>query len=140
MVINTILYATDFPYVSSLALPYALSIAREHSAKLVLLHVSREKDVPFSFDRGMASAEPLEHLRKLVPGEIDLECQPTYVVAFGTPEERILREAKKQHADMIVVGARGTSRLASAISHLGGGTAYRVAADADCPVLTIRQP
>jgi nucleotide-binding universal stress UspA family protein len=138
IVLNTILYATDFSFVSALTLPYALSIAKEHNAHLVLLHVAHDNDVPFSFDRAIASAEPLEHLRKLVPDGIGLEHQPTYVVGFGTPEATILREAKKVKADVIVVGARGPSRFAEAISHLGGGTAYRVAADADCPVLTIR--
>jgi len=136
--LNTILYATDFSPGSALALPYALSIAREHNSKLVLLHVAHDKDVPFSFERTMASAEPLEKLRKLVPGGIDLKHQPTYVVGFGTPEATIIEEAKKDQADLIVAGARGAGTLRSAISHLGGGTAYRIAANADCPVLTIR--
>jgi nucleotide-binding universal stress UspA family protein len=138
IVLSTILYATDFSLASALALPYAFSIAREHNAHLVLLHVAHENDVPFSFDRAMASAEPLEHLRKLIPEGIGLERQASYVVGFGTPEATIIQEAKSEQADLIVVGARGPSGLASAISHLGGGTAYRVAADADCPVLTIR--
>ena len=138
IVLNTILYATDFSPVSDLALPYAFSIAREHHAHLVLLNVAHEKDVPFSFDRAMAGAEPLEHLRKLVPEGIGLERQASYVVGFGSPAATIIQEAKSEQADLIVVGARGSSSLASAISHLGGGTAYHVAADADCPVLTIR--
>ena len=138
IVLNTILYATDFSPVADLALPYAFSIAREHQAHLVLLHVAHEKDVPFSFDRAMAGAEPLEHLRKLVHEGIGLERQASYVVGFGNPATTIIQEAKSEQADLIVVGARGPSSLASAISHLGGGTAYRVAADADCPVLTIR--
>ena len=135
--LNTILYATDFSPVSDLALPYAFSIAREHHAHLVLLHVAHENDVPFSFDRAMAGAEPLEHLRGLVPEGMGLEGQVSYVVGFGTPAATIIQEAKSEQADLIVVGARGTSSVASAISHLGGGTAYHVAADAECPVLTI---
>jgi nucleotide-binding universal stress UspA family protein len=138
IVLNTILYATDFSSVSDFALPYAFSIAKEHHAHLVLLHVAHENDVPFSFDRAMAGAEPLEHLRKLVHEGIGLERQASYVVGFGTPAATIIQEAKSEQADLIVVGARGPSSLASAISHLGGGTAYLVAADADCPVLTIR--
>jgi nucleotide-binding universal stress UspA family protein len=139
IVLNTILYATDFSSASDLALPYALSITREHFAHLVLLHVAPENDVPFSFDRTMAGAEPPEHLRKLVHEGIGLARQASYVVDFGTPAATIIQETKSEQADLIVVGARGPSSLASAISHLGGGTAYRVAAEADCPVLTIRQ-
>ena len=140
IVLNTILYATDFSSVSDLAMPYAFSIAREHHAHLVLLHVAQENDVPFSFDRAMAGAEPLEHLRKLARDGIGLERQVSYIVGFGTPAATIVQEAKSEQADLIVVGARGPSGVASAVSHLGGGTAYRVAADADCPVLTIRYP
>jgi nucleotide-binding universal stress UspA family protein len=134
--LNTILYATDFSPGSAGALPYALSIAREHNAKLVLLHVAHDKDVPFSFERTMASAEPLEKLRNLVPDDIDLKRKPMCVVGFGTPAATIIEEAKKDQADIIVVGARGAS---AAFSHLGGRTAYHIAAHADCPVLTIRQ-
>ena len=137
IVLNTILYATNFSPLSNPALPYAFSIAREHHAHLVLLHVAHENDVQFSFDRAMASVEPLEQLRKLAHGDIGLERQASYVVAFGTPASTIIQEARNEQADLIIVGARGPSH-ASAISHLGGGTAYRVAADADCPVLTIR--
>jgi nucleotide-binding universal stress UspA family protein len=137
IVLNTILYATDFSPVSDLALPYAFSIASEHHAHLVLLHVVHQDDSPFSFDRAMASAEPLEQLRKLVHDGNGVERQASYVLGFGPPAETIVKEAKSEQADLIVVGARGP-HLASAISHLGGGTAYRVAADADCPVLTIR--
>ena len=138
MALNTILYATDFSPVSDLALPFAISIAREHLAHLVLLHVIQENDVPFSFNRAIAGVEPLEHLRKLVHEGVGLERQASYVVGFGDPAATIIQEAKSEQADLIVVGARGPSSLAAVVSHLGGGTAYRVAADADCPVLTIR--
>lgn len=137
IVLNTILYATDFSTVSDVALPYAFSIAKEHHAHLVLLHVAKGNDVPFAFDRAMAGAEPLEHLRKLVHEGVGLEHQASYVVGFGAPAATILEEANSEQADLIVIGARGPSSLASTISHLGGGTAYGVAADADCPVLTI---
>lgn len=69
--LTTILYATDFSFGSALALPYAFSIAEHYNSKLVLLHVLQETEMPFSFDRAMASIEPLEHLRKLIPRGID---------------------------------------------------------------------
>ena len=136
--LNTILYATDFSPGSVLALPYALSIAREHNSKLVLLHVAHAKDAQSSFERTMVSAEPLEKLRKLAQSGIDLKRQPTCVVGLGTPAATIIEKAKKDQADLIVAGVRGAGTLISAISHLGGGTAYHIAANADCPVLTIR--
>jgi nucleotide-binding universal stress UspA family protein len=136
--LDTVLYATDFSPGSAIAMPYALSIARRHAAKLVLLHVTNDNDAPFSFERTMASEEPLERLRNLVPHNIDLGYEPTYVVGFGTPGAAIIEEAGKCEADVIVLGARGTSTFASAVSHFGGGTAYHVASEAPCPALTIR--
>ena len=135
--INTVLYATDFSTGAEIALPYALSIAKEHGAKLILLHVASDKDVPFSFDRTMASAEPLEALHRLVPGLAGLKSHPMCIVGFGKPNAVITEKAKDLQASVIVIGARGADRLSSVVSHLAGGTAYGVVANAECPVLTI---
>jgi nucleotide-binding universal stress UspA family protein len=139
MLLKTVLYATDFSARAAAALPYALSVAKEHAAKLVLLHVATDKDAPFSFDRSMASAEPLEALHKLVPEGAGLNMRPTCIVGFGRPDKVILEQAKDHKAEVIVVGARMAKGFASIVSHSGGGTAYRVAANAECPVLTIPQ-
>jgi len=138
LALDTVLYATDFSVGAAAALPYALSITSEHGAKLVLLHVRSEKDVPFSFERAMATAGPLEKLRKLVPSQIALPYQPTCLVRFGKPENVIIEEAKRCGARIIVIGAQGLNAFASVASHFAGGTAYGVAVNADCPVLTIR--
>jgi nucleotide-binding universal stress UspA family protein len=130
---KTVLYATDFSTGAATALPYAVSIAEKYEAKLVMLHVVGDKDLPFSFDRAMASQEPLEKLQALV-SEYDTTC----VVGFGDPENAILEEAKNRKADVIVSGARGAGRFATVLSHFGGGTAYHIAANAACPVLTVR--
>lgn len=142
--LRTILYATDFSHGADLALPYALSIAQEHDSSLILFHVSQDKDAQFSFEQTIASVRPLDRLHqlvahcamKLISDRIDLK----YAVAFGMPEKVIVEEAKKRNVDLIVMGARGAGALASVVSHFGGGTAYHVAASADCPVLTVRQP
>jgi len=136
--VKTVLYSTDFSPGADIALPYAVSLAKKNDAELVLLHVKDDKDVPFSFDRAMASEEPLERLRGLVPEDADLPKGPTCFVGFGKPDAVILDEANSRNADLIVMGARGTGALTSIVSHFGGGTAYKVAASAKCPVLTIR--
>ncbi len=137
--VKTVLYSTDFSSGAEIALPYAVSLAKRNDAELVLLHVKDDKDVPFSFDRAMASEEPLEQLRGLVPEDADLPKGPTCFVGFGKPDAVILDEANSRNVDLIVMGARGTGALTSIVSHFGGGTAYKVAASAKCPVLTIRK-
>lgn len=136
--VKTVLYSTDFSPGADIALPYAVSLAKKNNAEIVLLHVKDDKDVPFTFDRVMASEEPLEHLRGLVPEDAGLHKSPTCFVGFGKPDAVILDEANSRNADLIVMGARGTGALTSIVSHFGGGTAYKVAASAKCPVLTIR--
>jgi nucleotide-binding universal stress UspA family protein len=137
--IKTILYATDFSPGAEIALRYAVSMAREDEGELILLHVKGAKDTPFSFDRAMSSAEPLERLHKLVSDDMGLKHKPVVNVGFGTPDAVILEEASAHHANLIVMGARGMGALSGVISHFGGGTAYKVATHATCPVLTIRK-
>ncbi len=137
--VKTVLYSTDFSPGADIALPYAVSLAKKNDAELILLHVKDDKDVPFSFDRAMASEEPLERLRNLIPTGADLHKSPSFFVGFGKPDAIILDEANRRNAELIVMGARGTGALTSIVSHFGGGTAYKVAASAKCPVLTIRR-
>jgi nucleotide-binding universal stress UspA family protein len=132
--IKTVLYATDFSSGAKIALPYALSIAKEHHAELVLLHVKDDEDNPFSFERTMVSEGLLEKLHQLAPAD-----KTTCIVRFGKSDAIILEETRNREADLIVVGARGVGAFASVISHFGGGTAYKIAASADCPVLTVRE-
>lgn len=138
MTIETVLYATHFSAGEEAALSYALSLAGEHDASLILLHAVNDKDAPFSFDRTMVSAEPLEKLRRLVPDTSTLKHKPSYVIGFGTPDVVILEEATKRNASAIVMGVRGAGAFAAAVSHFRSGTAYKVAANAACPVLTVR--
>jgi nucleotide-binding universal stress UspA family protein len=137
--LSTVLYPTDLSAGAAIALPYAVSIANEHNAELVLIHVIEDKNVAFSFERAMSSAEPLERLRRLIPDDADLKHKPKCLIGFGTPAGAILKEAMKHHAQLIVMGARGAGTLASIVCRFGGGTAYSIAANAHCPVLTIRE-
>lgn len=136
---DTVLYATDFSPGAGRAIPYALSIAERYQAKLVLLHVLSGKDIKPPLESS-ASAESIKNLHRLVPEALDLKHTPTFVVAFGTPAEMILEQADRLKANLIVLGARGAGAFAAAVSHLRGGTAYRVAANAHCPVLTVPSP
>jgi nucleotide-binding universal stress UspA family protein len=117
---------------------YALSIANGHDAGLVLLHVVDNEEASFSFERTMASTEPLEKLQRLVPDSPVLKCKPTYVTGFGAPAAVIVEEAVKRKASAIVMGARRAGAFSSTVSRFRSGTAYRVAANAYCPVLTVR--
>lgn len=135
---DAVLYATDFSASGEAALPYALFIAKEHNAELLLLHVIKDKDATSSFEQTMASVAPLEKLQKLVPENAGLRHKPVCLVGFGVPANVIVKEATNCHAKIIVTGSRRAGKFASISSHFSGRTAYSVAANAQCPVLTVR--
>ena len=134
-----VLFATDFQPASLAAAPYAISLAQENQARLILLHVL-PKPTYRRIDKSEESsvAEAMHHLHELVPEEADLWCRPEAVVQHGEPGNRILDMARERKADLIVLGARGQEGLGAISSHLARATAYKVVVQAPCPVLTVR--
>jgi nucleotide-binding universal stress UspA family protein len=134
-----LMFATDFGPESVEGLPYALSLAEEHRARLTLLHVAHEARfvgpegaVPMMTPyEEVASGE--QKLRKLIRNEPPLWQEPEYLVQFGEPAETILRIAAKD-VDLIVLGVK---RPALLTKHLGSGVAYRIVCEATCPVLSV---
>ena len=131
--VQHILCATDFSPESNHAARYAHALARAYGARITMLHV-----LP-----GLLASNPeaeklahifVEEMRRqlpgVVPGKTYLECR----LAFGEPSEEVFRLRETTQADLIVLGARHAGRYAT---HLLGGVAYRVAAGAECPVLTV---
>ena len=134
-----VLFATDFTTEAQVAAPYAISMAQEHQARLLLLHVMRDPD--FKARKRIAEdsvANAMHQLYELVPQEAELWCRPKATVRFGNPAERILEAAVELEADLIVLGVRGASGHLSAATHLERTTAHKVVAHAPCPVLTVR--
>ena len=134
-----VLFATDFTTEAQAAAPYAISMAQEHQASLLLLHVMRDPD--FKARKRTAEdsvANVMHQLYELVPAEAELWCRPEATVRFGNPAERILEAAEELEADLIVLGVRDAAGHLGAATHLGRTTAHRVVAHAPCPVLTVR--
>src|ERR1700682_457589 len=133
-----VLYATDFTKEAQTAAPYAISMAQENQARLLLLHVMRDPD----FKPGKRTAEDsvanaMHQLYELVPAEAELWCRPEATVRFGNPAERILKAAMELEADLIVLGVRDAAGYLGAATHLKRTTAHKVVAHAPCPVLTV---
>lgn len=134
-----VLFPTDFSEASVAAAPYAISLAQENEARLVLLHVIRHFPNDHVARRGeMSVAEAMHHLSELVPRDADFWCRPDPVVRYGEPGEEILSAASDHGADLIVLGVRGSSNYSTAVTHVTRATAYKVVAHAECPVLTVR--
>ena len=124
--LHTILFPTDFSPASQAALPYAVSLAREHQSRLYLLHV-----IPPDADTDEVSLKG--RLRSLVLSEAGLACEPKVFVQAGAPAQVILDLSEELAVDLIVLGPKRRSGLPGTMA-----TAYRVATQAICPVLTVR--
>ncbi len=130
-----VLFATDFTPESLSAAAYAISLAQETDAELVLLHVIGERENPRD---GLSVAEALHRLLEIVPADAELRNRPEPVVEHGEPAERILEAANRRGADLIVLGLRETDHMLAA-THLETSTAHKVVAHAGCPVMTVRK-
>jgi len=127
--LGRILYATDFSAESLAAAPYAISLAREHRAQLILLNcMEAPGDIPIM----------RQTLRELVPFGADLRCDPTCVVERGSHGEKILSAAEGHGADMIVLGVADRGNNPGKKSYFERSALYKIVTQANCPVLTVR--
>ena len=138
---NRVLFATDFTADSLAAAPYAVSLARENRAQLVLLHVLRKRE-PRNGGRNDVSpcsvAEATHLLHKIVPDNGELASRLQAIVDFGNPAERILAVARECRSDLIVLGVRVSAHIGP-MTHLERATAHKIVSRAECPVLTVRR-
>lgn len=129
-----ILFATEFSTGSLHALPYAVSLADENQAELVLLHVVPL--VPWEQQAELAGLYQ-KRLQELVPQDSQHACRMEFAVRFDLAAPGIISMAKDTRPDLIVMGAHPT-HLLGIESHVPGATAYEVISNAHCPVLTVR--
>jgi len=137
---RTIVCAVDFSPLSDKAVDYAMSLAQELQARLLLIHT-----IEWPQERSMSSSEEREidtlrvtarrKLRALVPDEARAWCETEEAVTLGRAHEEIVRMARERDADLIVLGVHGRSALNLT---LFGSTANQVVRHATCPVVTVR--
>lgn len=143
--LRRILVPTDFSEYSRCALDYACASAERFGSELHLLHVVHEY-YPIVPEAGMMLPDADVYRKEAIAAaEQELKQLPapgTHSTSFvvrkvcvGQPFLEIIRYAREQEIDLIVIGSHGRSGL----SHvLMGSVAERVVRKASCPVLTVR--
>lgn len=137
---TTILCATDFSAPATRAVDYAVSLAEQSHARLVLVHVL-DWVVPqvmvarIEESRPQWEREALEQLRQLVPARTRQVCQVEERLGAGRAADEIIRLAAETSTDLVVAGVSGSGALDRAIL---GSVTHAVVRGATCPVLTVR--
>lgn len=143
--LKKILLPTDFSDNSNQALDYASALAQKFDAEIHLLHVLQDLIalipepgvalIPGDFHEELKqSAE--QSLKQVLGSDSASGLSVVRATRDGTPFVEIIRYAKENDVDLIVMGTHGRSGL----SHvLLGSVAERVVRKAPCPVLTVRQ-
>ncbi len=131
--LSRILYATDFSSESLKVLPYAISLAEISHARLVLMHAP---------DPSEANSSEIvmgyhQHLSALIPPEHKHRCESDTLVTVGEPSRAILDAAAENSADLIILGSHAYEGALSQFQ-VPVSIAYRVVAQAPCPVLRVR--
>ncbi len=139
-----IIFTTDFSDPSDEAFSYALSMAKNYNARLIILnvvdttmdaagfylpHLSFE-----NFDKDMDYAA-MKLMEKRYKKRFGAFKKYEYVVLRGRAYKEIIKYSDKKKADLVVMGTYGHSGVDRLIF---GSTTERVLKMAKCPVLAIR--
>ena len=157
--IQHILYATDLSPNSAHAMRYASKIARQNNARMTILHVV-EAPSPTTYALLSSIMEHtemkarnekqivyyIEQIRQRLDQMCQDECRfdPDLMarvekieVREGFPAEEILKEARDEDCDLIVMGTHGKGALENTFM---GSVARRVLRRAQRPVLVVPLP
>ena len=132
--IRRIVCPTDFSPASSAALAFAILLARDYEAQLILVHIVEGAEINSVEDMHQVRKSTEGRLRQLLPARHDLAFEPLLEVAFGAPTEGISRIAAEYQSDLVVIGVHSASPRQA---HEYERTAYRVIRWSQCPVATI---
>ena len=142
---KNILSPTDFSEHSYKAIKVAGELALHFSARLVVLHVvsltpliTGSVDTP-GFDVAYYQQElekdAREQLQDVIKKLVSKDVKNfASMIASGSYPDEILRIAREEKSDLIVIGTRGRTGVAHLVL---GSVAERVVQLAPCPVLTI---
>lgn len=136
-----ILLAVDGSEHALQAARYAGDLARQANSEKLRIVVAFDTIPPYLGEPNLQSVinARLEEARNIlsaaeqevgsIPGEVHTE------LIEGSAAEAILTVARTRESDVIVMGARGLGRIATAVL---GSVSQKVVAHAPCPVLIVR--
>lgn len=118
----------NYTDMALLALAHAVDVASVFGSEIILVHVVE--------DRADHAEEHAERLEAWIPSEVARRMKSRRLVRKGDPAEEVLDLARKESADLIVVGAQHKRFSDTTVV---GVTTERITRHATCPVLTVHR-
>ncbi len=119
----------------------AYSLARDHGARLILLHVVPAGTYEITNLAQLGQGESMQQFEEGIRRELQNLCppdgrvQPDYKLAEGDPAAAINKVAEETAANLIVLGTHGRTGLRRVLM---GSVAEHVLRSAPCPVLVVK--
>lgn len=145
MRIRRVLHPTDFSRASAVAFNRAVETAKANRAELLLVNVITPSIPPigdgyispkvYAEMEASARAYAKRELDALVAKARRAGARVRGMLLEGQAHERIAQAARRQRADLVVMGTHGRTGFARFFL---GSVASRVLAIAPCPVMTVR--
>lgn len=140
-----VLVPTDFSETSDVALKYGKAFAAAFGATLHVVHVIEEPyGQPWAVEAYGFSLAALQdewikeakgRMEKILSDEERASLKAVTTTVLGHPVMEILRYAKDNNIDLIVMGTHGRGPLGHVVM---GSVAERLVRKSPCPVLTVR--
>jgi type II secretory ATPase GspE/PulE/Tfp pilus assembly ATPase PilB-like protein/nucleotide-binding universal stress UspA family protein len=139
---QTILFPTDYSATSNAALRYAVSLARQSQAALLVVYVEPPSIPPRGTVEPPDDAGAIDEaaLLALLASVTRAEQTPvTYEIRRlrGDPAQEIIRLAERERVALIVMATTGRTGLRRMLM---GSVAEAVSREAPCPVLALKEP
>jgi nucleotide-binding universal stress UspA family protein len=145
--LKQIMVPIDFSEPSSCAVKYGRALAERFGATLHYVHVLEDfVALSWSSDTYVTSlprlreeveADALSRLGQLLKEPEAAQLPAKVALLNGNPFVEIVRYARDQDIDLIVIGTHGRGPIAHMLL---GSVAEKVVRKAHCPVLTVRHP
>ena len=145
--LKQVLVPTDFSETSEVALKYGSALAQAFTSTLHVLHVIPDPYTqPWSVEATGVSitdllrtweADAKKRLETLVSAAERESLKAELATRVGHPFVEIVRYARDQNVDLIVMGTHGRGPVGHMLL---GSVAEKVVRKAPCPVLTVRHP
>jgi nucleotide-binding universal stress UspA family protein len=145
-VFKRILCPLDFSKHSNRALDMACDLAREHQAHLTVMHAYVIPAYPLPEGYVLASSETVAEILSKTQQAMNAAKQKAVeagvanvevVMSEGAPFTEIVRVAREQNSDLIVIATHGRSGIKHALL---GSVTEKVVRKAPCAVLAVRDP